>query len=275
MLNLLIVEGNSPEINARLRELGARLQSELFEALLREAPDVRTETLFAADEAVSLPPEEKLAAYDGILWTGAALNLPKGEPAALRQVELARRALRAGAFIYGSCWGLQVVAVACGGRVIPNPRGREIGIARDITLTDAGRRHPLLRGRPGRFDALAVHRDIVAPLPEDTLTVLAGNDLCPIQAAELRLGKGRFWGVQYHPEYDFLDLAAAFRRYAPALVEEGLFPDLEAVEAEARRYESAAAAGPATGLAAIPTALADPAFRTLEIHNWLAALRTP
>ena len=44
----------------------------------------------------------------------------------MRQVELARRALLAGAFVYGSCWGLQVAATACGGRVFPNPRGREL-----------------------------------------------------------------------------------------------------------------------------------------------------
>jgi GMP synthase (glutamine-hydrolysing) len=278
VLTVLIVDGNTPETNTQILKSGGRLQGELFERTLHGMGDFRAQILFAADCSVPLPATEQLAAYDGIAWTGSALNLPQKTLPAMRQVELAKRALLCGAFIYGSCWGLQIVATACGGRVYPNPRGREIGIARQITLTTEGRHHPLMRERPLRFDALAVHRDIVAPLPESTMEVLAGNALCPIQAAELRLGSGRFWGVQYHPEYSLLDVASAFRRYGPSLVDEGLFTNLDEVETTAAFYDAGGSADERCAQEAMDqlemqSDLAEAAFRNLEIRNWLRELR--
>ena len=52
---------------------------------------------------------------------------------------------------FGSCWGLQIAAVAAEGDVQRNPLGREVGIARRILPTDPGRSHPMLEGRPRRL----------------------------------------------------------------------------------------------------------------------------
>jgi len=278
VLTILIVDGNTPETNVRIRKSGGRPQGELFKDALGTEEGLRTEVLSAADCAVALPGNERLRAYAGIAWTGSALNLTDRTPAVLRQVELAKRALLSGAFIYGSCWGLQVAAAACGAKVCANPLGREIGIARDITLTSRGRQHSLLRHRADRFDALAVHRDVILPLPDSMMTVLAGNTLCPIQAAELRLGAGTFWGVQYHPEYSFSDVASAFRRYGPQLIKEGLFADLGAVETTAALYEAgdsseAERVRETIRRLQIHPDLTNREFRNLEIRNWLAALR--
>jgi hypothetical protein len=38
--------------------------------------------------------------------------------------------------------------------------------------------------------------------------MLAINDF-GIQAASFTYRRGTFWGVQYHPEYDYVDIAAA------------------------------------------------------------------
>ena len=54
--------------------------------------------------------------------------------------------------------------------------------------------------------------------------VLASNDM-GLQALELRHGPGTFWGVQYHPEYSFAEIAAAALRYGSALIAEQLFAD--------------------------------------------------
>jgi GMP synthase (glutamine-hydrolysing) len=280
VLKLLIVEGNTPDTTRAIEAFGGRRQSRLFEDLLGGIEDVTTETLFAADVAVPLPEAEALRGYDGLVWTGSALNLYDREPASERQVELMRRALNGGAFVYGSCWGLQVAVAACGGRIRPNPRGPEYGVARGITLTPAGARHSLLRGRSSGFSALSLHRDIVDPLPESVMTVLAGNDWTPVQAAELRLGDGVFWGVQYHPEYGFDDLAAAFRRYGPRLVEDRFFTDRAAMEATIRCYETAAGvdgseSGPEVSGSAFDPSLFGAPQRALEIHNWLNELRHP
>src|SRR6266478_9359261 len=39
-----------------------------------------------------------------------------------------------------------------------------------------------------------------------------------------------FWGVQYHPEYSFAEIAATALRYGAALIEEGLFADRAELE---------------------------------------------
>ena len=81
------------------------------------------------------------------------------------------------------------------------------------------------------FDAPAIHSDIVTKLPPDA-TVTACNAMSEVQAAEIHSGRGRFWGVQYHPEFTFQDVAWVLRRIGQPLVDEGFFADL----AELERY---------------------------------------
>ena len=111
-------------------------------------------------------------------------------------------------------------AMASGGDVQANPLGREVGIARHIVKTDAGQTHPLLLGRPASWDAPAIHLDLITTLPDD-ITVLAKNNLTPVQAAEIRQDGGVFWGVQYHPEFSLVELSVILDRYKPTLLAEG------------------------------------------------------
>ncbi len=94
----------------------------------------------------------------------------------------------------GICLGHQLAAVALGGTVERNPRGRTIGLT-PVGLTDEGREDPLLRGVDS---ALAVHyNDDIVTEPPPEATVLARSPGGEIQA--LRLGPSA-WGVQFHPE---------------------------------------------------------------------------
>jgi len=204
--------------------------------------------------------------------TGSALNLWRAEEAALRQVDLAREIFAARVPFFGSCWGLQVAAVAAGGEVRINPKGREVGISRKITLTEAGRSHPMHWGRPLAFDAPAVHLDEVAVLPADTV-VTATNAATSIQAAEIRHAGGAFWGVQYHPEYTLYDIAATLRRYGGRLVEEGFYRLPENVQEHAAAFEALHLAPKRRDLAwrlGIDSDLLDPQMRLTEIANWLS-----
>ena len=54
--------------------------------------------------------------------------------------------------------------------------------------------------------------------------VLAHNDMS-LQAAAFTCRRGTFWGVQYHPEYDPIDIGAVAERYGMRLVEEKIFDD--------------------------------------------------
>src|SRR5580693_8484758 len=124
------------------------------------------------------------------MFNGSPLHIYDRTLEVTRQIDFARAAFTAGLPAWGSCWGLQVATVALGGTVRRNPRGRELGVARAITTTAAGRSHPLLAARPSIFDALCSHIDEIEQLPPGA-EVLAQNELCAIQALAVELPSGR------------------------------------------------------------------------------------
>src|SRR5690606_20225976 len=192
---LLVLEGNSARARAKQAEFLGRSYSEGYSDVLRQiAPDAVVDICYPADEGANLPDGEGLSGYDGVAITGSALNLYEEKPEAVRQVDLVRTVFETGVPVFGSCWGLQVAAVAAGGTVVRSKNGREIGLARKVTLTDAGRGHALHEGKGIVFDAPAVHTDEVGRKPEG-MTVTATNAFSEVQAAEIRAGKSVFWGV--------------------------------------------------------------------------------
>lgn len=229
-IRLLVVEGNARPARERHRATYGLTPAASYAALLRRhEPETVCDIIAPADEDAAVPDPAGLDGYDGVVLTGSGLTLWKAEPPAMRQVDLMREVFRAGVPVFGSCWGLQVAAVAAGGSVHANPRGREVGIARDIALTGAGRAHPMYEGKPALFASPCVHADEIEALPPDA-TVLAGNAMSPVQAAEIRHEGGLFWGVQYHPEFSLNELGAIMRRYRPILLEEGTFRTPEAAD---------------------------------------------
>lgn len=280
--HLLVVEGNTADTRAALAEAGCRVSGPLYADTLRAlCPDAVVRILNVTD-GEHLPQGVGLRDFDGVAWTGSALNVYDDTPAhpvpAIRaQVEFMREALSAGAPVFGSCWGLQVAAVATGGTVRRNPRGREFGIARGISLTQAGVTHPLYRGKGPVFSATAIHLDEVESLPPGAL-VLAGNAMSRIQAAEIRWSGGTFWGVQYHPEFDIAEIGLYGRRYAPSLTREGVFSGAEdaedwtraclALKADPRRRALSWRLG-------VDGDVLDDGRRLRELSNWLATQALP
>lgn len=275
-LRLLVVEGNPKTMRERHAAVSGKTPSAFYADILGELAQglgltAQVDVCFPTDEGANLPDGSDLSAYDGVAITGSGLNLWKAERESLVQVDLARAVFETGAPFFGSCWGLQVAAAAAGGEVKLNPQGREIGVARSIHLTDGGRGHPLHEGRTQVFDAPAIHSDEVAAVPEGA-TVTATNELCAVQAAEIRYGNGVFWGVQFHPEYTFAELGGILTRYTPTMLAEGFFrdgeeaakyiADLVTLDAEPERKDVAWRLG-------IAPAVLDPTVRRTELINWL------
>lgn len=270
---LLVVEGNTAEARARHRSMGGTVTGEGYADLLaRLLPGAVVDICLPADPGANLPQRSGLEGYDGIAITGSALNIYDGGPAIAPQIELIRSALSAGTPIFGSCWGLQVIVVAAGGSVRRNPKGREIGFARRIAVTQAGRGHAMYRGKAPVFDALAVHLDEIETLPAGTV-VLASNEMSDVQAAEVRVDGTVAWGVQYHPEYTCREMAAIVRRYGGRLIDEGLFTTPEAIEAFAADLETLdrdRGNRPLAWRYGVDAAVLDDRLRTAEIANWIA-----
>ena len=240
-------------------------------------PDARIDRVTPADADAALPDGAALAGYDAVFLSGSPLHLYRSTPAVDRYVGFMRAIFAAGTPSFGSCAGLQVATVAAGGSVRPMEHRREAGFARRITATAEGRDHPLLRDRPAAWDAPAIHGDEVEQLPAGA-TLLAANAACPVQAAEIRHDAGVFWGVQYHPELAIAEIAAALRRQADTLIEDGLAHSPEDVEAQAALIDALAADPGRADLAwrlGVDREITDDARRRRDIRNFLDHLVGP
>jgi GMP synthase (glutamine-hydrolysing) len=267
---ILVIDGNVAEMRARqVAALGYDTGTGYARVLRRLDASLHVDVLTAAD-GTTLPPGVALDSYHGVTMTGSALNIYNGGAPVTRQIELAKAVFAAGVPYFGSCWGLQVAVTAAGGEVRANPRGREFGFGRRILLSDAGREHPLFAGKPATFEAPTIHRDEIATLPAGAAT-LATNDF-GLQAAAFTHGRGTFWGVQYHPEYDFIDIAAVAERYGQILVTEGMFRDtaeLATFAADLRALQSNPSDTPLVWKYGLGTTLRSESLRLTEILNWL------
>ena len=273
---ILVVDGNRAAVREQQVAAGGSPTGEGYVEILKRLAPVSCDIVRPADGAVHFAPGVGLASYDGVAITGSALNLYDGGAAVERQVELARAVFAHGVPCFGSCWGMQVAVAAAGGRVRRNPLGREFGFARRIELNEAGRRHAMFRGKPPVFEAITVHRDDIETLPPGAV-VLASNDM-GLQAIELRHGAGTFWGVQYHPEYSFGEIAAATLRYAGALIAEGLFAghdELEAFVAELRFLAREPKDVRLTWKHGLGVALQEPGAKLAELANWIGTQVLP
>ena len=138
-LRFLIVEGNTRPARERHAEAYGLTPAASYAAVLQEIePGILCDIALPADAGANLPDAAGLESYDGVVLTGSALNIYDATPEIRRQVELMRAVFASRTPAFGSCWGIQVGAVAAGGDVRRNPRGREVGFARNIAPTDAG-----------------------------------------------------------------------------------------------------------------------------------------
>ena len=151
-------------------------------------------------------------------------------------------------------------------------------MARAITVTQAGRAHPLLASRPAVFDALCSHLDEIETLPPNS-EVLAANELSAIQAIATQTPwRGSFLGTQYHPEHTLAVSAAIIEMRATELVEEGFGTEPSEIAAIAADYRALDAEPTRRDLIwryGIASEIMDPIRRTTEIGNWLRTVVEP
>ena len=278
-LRFLVIDGYRRDGRESLVAGGATTAGRLYERMLLGChPDASVDILYPTDPGSALPRGTALAAYDGIAWTGSSLTVyNESDPAVRAQIELARTAFEAGVPSFGSCWAAQIAVVAAGGRCAANPRGREMGIARKIALTEDGRGHPLYIGKPRVFDAFISHEDEITHLPSGALS-LAGNAFSSVQAVCVTHKGGTFWAVQYHPEYDLHELARLTCARRERLVGMGFFADVEATLDYVNKLEALHQDPSRRDLAwllGIDDDVMNEDVRRIEVRNWIGHLVIP
>ncbi len=278
-LYFLIIDGYSKQSRDDLEKAGMKFAWDLYAIMLKKhLPGAEFDVLLPSDEGVTMPSDSDLSKYSGIIWTGCNLCIMDTDnPSVANQIDLAKRVFKIGTPSWGSCWGIQMAVVAAGGEVIENPKGREMGIARKIQLTDAALNHPMYEGKSRVFDAYISHDDMVSKVPAGA-TLLASNDFTYYQALEVKHEKGTFWATQYHPEYDLHEMASLMIAREEKLTRIGFFEGTQDFSEYVKRLDELHGAPDKKHLRwqlAIDDDVLDPDIRQCEFKNWINNLVLP
>lgn len=163
-------------------------------ALARRGDALSCTRLYADD------PLPDPAGIDALIVMGGPMNIYEEDahPWLRRERSWIAQVIAARRRVLGICLGAQLVADALGAPVTRNAQ-TEIGWW-PVTLNDAGRRSPLLKGLPERFTAFHWHGDTFA-IPAGA-TPLMSSEACAHQAFE---HGGRVLALQFHLEVTAAD----------------------------------------------------------------------
>ncbi len=174
--------------------------------------------------------------FEALIIPGSRLDIdPQGRkenPWMEDLIGLIQRTHRRGKPMLGICFGHQAIGVAFGSGIgrIPPPRNLELGMV-GLELTEEGRADALFAGVPARFEGMMWHYRFVDRLPEGAVALARGNDG---MLQSFRIGRAT-WGVQFHPDYSYADVAQRMKRQAKDLRRK---TDLSKVRLEGERHDA-------------------------------------
>jgi GMP synthase (glutamine-hydrolysing) len=269
----LIIDGYPKVSRDQFDALGMTRAGKLYaNLLLKYMPEAEYDILYTSFPGVNVPDEEGLKKYDAILWPGCNLTVYHDhDENVTKLLDLARDGFKVGLEQFGSCWAAQLAVYVAGGEVKPNPKGREMGVARKLFLTEEGKNHPMYAGKTPVFDAFISHDDMITKLPEGAVN-LASNKFTEVQAVEVVFENGVFWSTQYHPEYNLYEVAKLITSREELLTREEYFrshedlieyvDQLETISKDPSRKDLRWKLG-------IDDDLLSDEIRELEFANWL------
>lgn len=274
----LIVDGYPIKSREQFNQVGMRLAGVLYADLLAKyLPEAECDIWYSSDEDAIPPTDEQLSEYTGVIWPGCNLTIYDDDPRVHTHIRLCQSCYEAGIPQIGSCWGIQLANYAAGGKVEPHPKGREMGIATKIRLTEEGKKHPMFNGKPEVYSHFVSHDDYVSKLADGGV-LLAGNDWSPVQACEVHHKKGIFWATQYHPEYNLHEMARLIIAREAKLIQQGMFRDHEDMVVYVTRLEMVFE-NPSLKYIRwqykIDDDLIDDSIRECEFINWIEAIIKP
>ena len=223
MSRFLILDGYPVEERKKFEDIGMTKAGELyFKMLSRHVSNPNAEIIFTSDTKELLS-EDFIKNFDGILWPGCSLTVYEDDWRAKKMLSIAKAGFKLGVPQFGSCWAAQVAVYVVGGKVSAHKNGREIGISRRISLTSTGHEHPIYKNKPQVFEAFTSHDDFIEIIPSEYTPALSSNDWCDVQSVCIKHEAGEFWATQYHPEYNFKEMAKLILARKEKLLKQGHF----------------------------------------------------
>ena len=217
-MNLLIVNGYDKKGWGKLAKHKLQPICEFYRDQLKLInPKLKTTFIYPSMELQKEYDDSFFLSFDGIVWTGSSLNIYDNTKEIKNQINLMKKLSKLPVRMFGSCWGMQLYSVCNGGMVSKNIKGREIGIAYNITLNNDGVKHPLYHKKPKIFDAFASHVDHISQKPNNS-KILSDNHFS-IQSLVTK----NFWGTQYHPEFNFKYTGKILNARKSILLKEKIF----------------------------------------------------
>ena len=259
-LKLLIVEGNTKEENVNFGDAGCVPQSQNFKKHLKKIePDSEIDIVEPLDDISISKIISSLKKYDGVVLTGSTLRLNEDIKEVKKHIDFAKTCFEHEKKIFGACWGLQVTAIAAGGKCRVSPNGPHIGIAYDIELTEEGKKHKIYSTKPEKFTTPAFNYDEVEIPPKNSI-LLASDKINKFQALHFCVGKSEVWGIQYHPEIPYDYMIKLIKHRSKSMLEKNVFKNQDEINRHINFIEKA------------KSTLSDD-IRTIELKNWLNYLK--
>lgn len=149
-------------------------------------------------------PELDLTRYSGIIVGGSPFNSsdPAERKSAIQRraetwiTELLDRVVAQDFPFLGACYGVGTLGIHQGA-VVDRSCAEEVGPIL-VTVTDQGRRDPLVSRLPQRFAAYVGHKEGTRVLPVGAVLLCTG-DVCEVQMYRI---KNNLYATQFHPELD-------------------------------------------------------------------------
>ena len=269
-LNILIVDGNEKSASDSYVDLGIETQYDVYSKILKKLSNniLNITVIHPAINENFIPLGMNLDDFDGIAWTGSLLNIYDSTPAINRQIELAKILLNKKNYIFGSCWGLQVLVTAAGGKIRKNPNGLEAIVAKNISLNEEGIHHPMYNGKSRTFDSFCWHYDDTEYLPENT-TILASNNKSKVQSITFNKGQSTIWAVQYHPEFNPVWMSGLMNQRERILLDQGIYKNKEQFDSYKNFFSNIYKFIDKQNKLEISDSIINEKMHTLELLNWI------
>ena len=260
-LKLLIVEGNTKEENLNFNQAGCVSQSQNFcQHIKIHEPNSEIDIIEPCNNNSISKIISSLKKYNGIILTGSTLRINDNSNEVKKHIEFAKKCFEDRNYFFAACWGLQVCVTAAGGKCRVSPNGAHTGIAQDIELTEAGKKHRLYISKPHTFTAPAFNFDEVENPPKNSV-LLARDKINKFGALYFKAGKSEIWGLQYHPEIPYSYMIKLLKHRKKRLLDAKSFNNEDEINQHIE-------------LITKEDLISNDNSRTLELKNWLNYLNT-